>query len=65
MQFKRLVGYFGASGAIMYSIQGMREMFQNVLEVDTQLTELYRVTDLTSSQYSDVYNRLTSSAQQI
>ena len=64
MQFTRLAGYFGASGAIMYSIQGMREMFQNVLDVDTQLTELYRVTNLTSEQYSNLYDTLTGSAQQ-
>jgi TP901 family phage tail tape measure protein len=64
MQFTRLAGYFGASGAIMYSIQGMREMFQNVLDVDTQLTELYRVTDLTSTQYTDLYDSLIGSAQE-
>lgn len=64
MQFSRLAGYFGASSVIMGGIQAAREMFQNVLDVDTQLTELYRVTDLTSNQYSDVYNRLTSSAQE-
>ena len=64
MQFTRLAGYFGASSVIMGGIQAAREMFQNVLDVDTQLTELYRVTDLTTTQYSDLYDTLTGSAQQ-
>lgn len=64
MQFTRLAGYFGASSVIMGGIQAAREMFQNVLDVDTQLTELYRVTDLTSEQYSNLYDTLTGSAQQ-
>lgn len=64
MQFTRLAGYFSASSVIMGGIQASREMFQNVLDVDTQLTELYRVTDLTSEQYSNLYDTLTGSAQQ-
>ena len=62
-QFAKLSSYFGAASIIMTGIQAIKEAFQNVLDVDTKLTELYRVTDLTSSQYSDVYNELTASAQ--
>lgn len=63
MQFTKLSSYFGTASVIMTGIQAVKEGFQNVLDVDTKLTELYRVTDFTSSQYSDVYDTLTTSAQ--
>ena len=63
MQFTKLSSYFAAASVIMTGIQAVKEGFQNVLDVDTKLTELYRVTDFTSSQYSDVYDTLTTSAQ--
>lgn len=63
MQFTRLSSYFGAASVIIAGVQTLKEGFQNVLDVDTKLTELYRVTDLTSSQYSNVYDTLTASAQ--
>ena len=63
MQFARLSSYFGAASAIIAGVQILKEGFQNVLDVDTKLTELHRVTDLTSSQYSNVYDTLTASAQ--
>lgn len=63
MQFTKLSSYFGAASVIMTGMQVVKEGFQNVLDVDTKLTELYRVTDFTSSQYSDVYDTLTTSAQ--
>lgn len=63
MPFTKLSSYFGAASVIMTGIQAVKEGFQNVLDVDTKLTELYRVTDFTSSQYSDVYDTLTTSAQ--
>ena len=63
MQFSRLGAYFGASGVIMTSIQAGRAMVENVKDVDTQLTELYRVTDLSATQYSALYDTLTVSAQ--
>jgi TP901 family phage tail tape measure protein len=62
-QFTKLSSYFGAASVVMTGIQAVKEGFQNVLDVDTKLTELYRVTDFTSSQYSDVYDTLITSAQ--
>lgn len=63
MQFTRLSSYFGSASVMITGMQAIKEGFQNVLDVDTKLTELYRVTDFTSSQYSDVYDTLTTSAQ--
>lgn len=63
MQFTKLSSYFGAASVMMTGMQAAREAFQNVLDVDTKMTELKRVTDYTTSQYSDVYDNLVSSAQ--
>lgn len=62
-QFQRLGSYMTASLGIMEVIQLLRSMFNNVLEVDTAMTELYRVTDLTASQYDNLYDNMVGSAK--
>ena len=64
MQFTRLSSYFGASSVIMAGIQAARKIFESVRDVDTAMTELKRVTDLSSTQYSDLYSELTVSARE-
>lgn len=64
MQWSRLSAYFGVSTVIMSGMQGVRKMAQSVLEVDTAMTELKRVTDLTAGQYSDLYDNMTASAKE-
>ena len=63
-QFGRYVGYFSVASIFMEVAQGIRYMFDSVLSVDTAMTELYRVTDLTSSQYAGLYDNMISSAQE-
>ena len=63
-QFGRYVGYFSVASVFMELAQGVRYMFDSVLSVDTAMTELYRVTDLTSAQYSGLYDNMISSAQE-
>lgn len=63
-KFAELSSYFSAASIIMTGIQTVKEMAQNVLDVDTQMTELKRVTDLTTDQYAGIYDRLISSAQE-
>lgn len=63
-QFQRLGAYMTASLGIMEVVQLLRSMFNNVLEVDTAMTELRRVTDLSATQYSDLYDDLTVSARE-
>lgn len=58
-----LATYFSATMMISYAIQGVRAMYQNVLEVDTAMTELYRVTDLTDQQYSQLYDKMVAGAK--
>ena len=58
-----LATYFSATMMISYAIRGIRSMYQNVLEVDTAMTELYRVTDLTGQQYSQLYDKMVAGAK--
>lgn len=61
--FSRLTSYFSASSIILSGIQLGKQAFQNVLDIDTKMTELKRVTDLSAEQYSNVYDNLSASAQ--
>lgn len=63
-QFTEYASYVGVAGAIAAAGQAFRVMAQNVLEVDTAMTGLYRVTDLTSQQYDSLFSRMISSAQE-
>ena len=62
-QMSKLGTYFSASAIMIQATRVMREMYDNVVEVDTAMTELYRVTDLTATQYSNLYDKMTQSAK--
>ncbi len=62
-QLGKLGTYFSATMLITQGIQAMRSMYDNVVKVDTAMTELYRVTDLSSSQYTTLYDNMVSSAK--
>lgn len=62
-QFSKLSSYVSAASVIMTGIQIAKSAFQNVLDIDTQMTGLKRVTDLSASQYTNIYDNLTASAQ--
>ena len=56
---------FVSATTIMYrSVSMLKDMAKNVHEVDTAMTELYRVTDLTSSQYDKLYQNMAKSAKE-
>lgn len=63
-QLKQYATYFGVAGAMMVGSQGIRSMFNNTLQVDTQMTELRRVTDLSESQYAQLFTDMTASAKE-
>lgn len=63
MQLSKLGTYFSATMLITQSIRALKSMYDNVLDVDTAMTELYRVTDMSSSQYNKLYDNMTNSAQ--
>lgn len=63
-QFSSLSVYFSASMMITRAISAIRSMYNNVVEVNTAMTELYRVTDLTAQKYDEMYDKMTSSAKE-
>lgn len=63
-QMSRLSTYFSAATLIAYGARAVRSMYNNVVEVDTAMTGLYRVTNLTSQQYDELYNNMISSAKE-
>lgn len=63
-QIKQYATYFGVAGAMMIGTQGLRSMYNNTLQVDTQMAELRRVTDLSESQYTQLFADMTASAKE-
>lgn len=63
-KFKEYMGYFSVAEVFMWAEQGLREMFNTVKEIDTAMTGLYRVTDLTASQYDSLFNEMIGSAKE-
>lgn len=56
---------FASVASVLYGVSdAIRMMYQNVLEVDTAMTELKRVTDLSGLQYDNLYSKLTVSAKE-
>lgn len=63
-QLSKLGTYFSATMMITQTIRGLRSMYDNVVDVDTAMTGLYRVTDLSANQYSALYDQMISSAKE-
>ena len=63
-KFKEYMAYFSVAEVFMYVEQGLREMFNTVKEIDTAMTGLYRVTDLTATEYDALFNNMISSAKE-
>jgi TP901 family phage tail tape measure protein len=62
--FSSITKYVSVSTVIYQSVRAIREMVDNVYEVDTAMTELYRVTNLSASQYKSLYADMTNSAKE-
>lgn len=63
-QWNEYAEYVGVAAVIGAGAQAFREMARNVLEVDTAMTGLYRVTDMTSAQYDELYSNMISSSKE-
>ena len=61
---KEYMAYLSAAELFMYAEQAMRAMFNTVKEIDTAMTGLYRVTDLTAAEYDTLFNNMISSAKE-
>ena len=62
-QFAKFGTYLTASTLFSYGIRTMRSMYENVVSVDTAMTQLYRVTNLTAGQYDAMYDNMVKSAK--
>ena len=63
-QIREYSSYIGIATVFMEGTQAARAMAQSVLEVDTAMTGLYRVTDLTSAQYDKLYSDMIASSKE-
>ena len=63
-QLREYASYVGIAGVFMTGSQAVRMMAQNVLEVDTAMTGLYRVTDMTAAQYDKLYSDMIASSKE-
>lgn len=68
-QFKGAVAsigkYVSASGIIYHAIDGLKEMYKAVYDIDTAMVNLKKVTDETDSTYTAFLSRASESAQDL
>lgn len=64
-QLSKLSTYFSANMLITTSIRGLKEMYQNVMDIDTAFTELKKVTDETDASYNKFLSNAASNAKEI
>lgn len=63
--FSKFSGWFGVSQIVMQAVQGFRSMITNVIELDTAMTELRKVTNETDAAYSSFFSQATSRAKEL
>lgn len=56
-QGKKFVQWIGVTGAVMQTVQAFRKATSNVIELDTKMVELSKVSDLTAQGLEDVTNQ--------
>lgn len=56
---------FGMGSLINEAISGLKSMYNNVVEVDTAMTNLYKVTDETSQAYESFLTGASDTAQEV
>lgn len=61
---KRAFSHIGAYEVFRHAKDALKEMAKNVLDVDTAMTSLYRVSDLTDKQYKEMYSSMVKSAKE-
>jgi len=62
--FGSILRYVSVATILSQLKEVFEQMAQNVLAVDTAMTGLYRVTNLTDEGYKNLYKRMTSSAKE-
>lgn len=64
-EFSKYSTYFSAASVFMYVEQGLRSMFQQVVAIDTAMTELKKVTDETGATYNQFLTNAGQRAAEI
>lgn len=64
-KLKEYSAYISVAEVFMYISQAMKDMFNQVLAVDTAMTELKKVTDETSTSYDNFLNNAASRAKEL
>lgn len=64
-QGKKFIQWFSITDVIMESIQTMKKMADAVYEIDTAMTNLYKVTDETGQRYDKFLDSATGKAQEL
>ena len=63
--FQSIARYVGVSTIIYQSISALKEMFNNVVSIDTEMTELKKVTNETAASYAKFLSNSGSVAKKI
>lgn len=63
--FRSILQYVNVSTIIYQSISGLKQMFQNVVDIDSAMTELRKVTNETAESYSKFLSNAGTSAKEI
>lgn len=63
--FESITRYVGVSTVIYKSIEALKQMFDNVVKIDTAMTELKKVTDETASSYNKFLSNSGSVAKEL
>ena len=64
-QWEQYKSYLSVASVFMYVEQGLRDMFQQVVAIDTAMTELKKVTDETSATYDKFLTNAGQRASEI
>lgn len=64
-QFSRYSAYLSIASVFMYTTQALRDMFNQVVAIDTAMTELKKVTDETAATYDKFLTNAASRASEI
>lgn len=64
-QFSKYSSYLSVYSLIMYSYRALRDMFNQVVAVDTAMTELKKVTDETNSSYNKFLSNAATRSKEL
>ena len=64
-QFAKYSSYFSVASVFMYAAQGLRDMFKQVVAVDTAMTELKKVTNETDASYNQFLSNAASRSKEL